>query len=76
MLNQIVWSRPAAGLTAKQAARTPEFLRARAAGVGIVDAIKRARWNNAGRVQALAAIKSAKRRSAAARKGWKTRRKK
>lgn len=74
MLNRIEWRRPIAGLTAKQAAATETFRRARANGAGIVDSILQARWMNALRESNLETIRQSKRRTAAARKGWKTRR--
>lgn len=69
-----LWRRPVAGLTAKQAARTEQFRRARQAGAGIVDAIVQARWSDALRRSVLASIREAKRRTAAAKRGWRTRR--
>lgn len=72
-LGKIVWSRPRAGLTARQAAATPSFQRARANGAGIVDAILGARWSDALRRSNLETIRTMNKRSKAARKGWKTR---
>lgn len=73
-LGKIVWSRPRAGLTAKQATKTLSFQRARANGAGIVDAIVGARWSDALRRSNLETIRTANKRSKAARKAWKTRR--
>jgi hypothetical protein len=48
-LNRIVHRRPIAGLTAKQAASTLTFQRARSQGYGIADAVAQARSSDASR---------------------------
>ena len=73
-MSRVLWRRPKAGLTAKQAAKTPAFQHARANGAGIVDALTSARWSDALRRNVLETIATSKKRSKAARKGWKTRR--
>lgn len=71
---QIVWRKPVAGLTAKQAAQTDTYKRGRLEGHGVVACIMQARWSDALRASVLSTIRDSKRRSKAARKGWKTRR--
>ena len=62
-------------LSVKVAAQTRSYRESRAKGCGVVDAIAGARWSNALRTSVLDTIRESKKRSKAARKGWKTRRK-
>jgi hypothetical protein len=61
-------------LTVRQAVESPTYRRARAAGYGAADAVDQARSAYAFRRAALETIRESKERSAAARRGWKTRR--
>lgn len=61
-------------LTVFMAAQSKTYRDARRKGVGVTDAIASARWSDALRSNVLATKLQAKKRSNAARKGWKTRR--
>lgn len=73
-MNRVIWRRPIAGLTAKQAAATPAYAEARRKGAGIVAAIQSVRWSHASRTQLMESARAYKKRSAAAKRGWKARR--
>lgn len=60
MLNRIIHRRPIAGLTAKQAAATATFQRARSQGHGIADAVAQARAAAALRQAALQSIRESR----------------